>query len=57
MSCTWSQRAFGEGGYFGNRQVPPGQYQVWFPNAFEEEDLGFRGDTWALAKSQIFTIE
>ncbi len=39
------------------RQVPPGQYQVWFPNALEEEDLGFRGDTWALAQSQVFTVE
>jgi hypothetical protein len=56
MSCTWSQRAFGEGGYFGNRQVPPGQYQVWFPNALEEEDMG-SGDTWEVAKSPVFTIE
>jgi hypothetical protein len=55
MSCTWDQYAFST--EEGNRQVPPGQYQVWFPNAFEEEDLGFRGDTWALAKSQVFTIE
>jgi hypothetical protein len=57
LSCTWSQHAFGEEGYFGNRQVPPGQYQVWFPNAFEEEDLAFGGDTWEVAKSQVFTIE
>jgi hypothetical protein len=58
MSCTWSQHAYStEGGKFAYRQVLPGQYQVWFPNAFEEEDLGFRGDTWALAQSQVFTIE
>jgi hypothetical protein len=55
LSCTWDQHAFSTED--GNRQVPPGQYQVWFPNAFEEEDLGFRGDTWALAQSQVFTIE
>jgi hypothetical protein len=66
LSCDWNQIAWwntGETGIMrfrtmnGSHQVPPGQYQVKFPYVLEEEDLAFSGDTWALAQSQVFTIE
>jgi hypothetical protein len=57
LSCTWSQHAYStEGGKFAMRQVPPGQYQIRLPNVLEEEDMG-SGDTWEVAKSQVFTVE